>query len=52
MLPRYLLLVLLLGSTGLAQDDHAKSIEAWRAARVTRLTAPGWHCQCKYTLTF
>lgn len=43
MLPRYLLLVLLLGSTGLAQDDHAKSIEAWRAARVTRLTAPdGW----------
>lgn len=40
MLPRYLLLALLLASTSLAQDEHVKSIETWRAARVARLTAP------------
>lgn len=40
MLPRYLLLALLLGASAPAQDDHVKSIETWRAARVARLTAP------------
>lgn len=40
MLPRYLLLALLLSGPVLAQDDHVKSIETWRAARVARLTAP------------
>lgn len=40
MLPRYLLLALLLSTTAFAQDEHIKSIETWRAARVARLTAP------------
>ncbi len=40
MLPRYLLLALLLSLPAFAQDDHVKSIETWRAARVARLTAP------------
>jgi len=40
MLPRYLFLALLLGSTAFAQDEYVKSIETWRAARVARLTAP------------
>lgn len=40
MLPRYLLLALLLSAPVFAQDDHVKSIESWRAARVARLTAP------------
>ena len=40
MLPRYLLLALLLSTSVPAQDDHVKSIETWRAARVARLTAP------------
>ncbi len=34
------MLALLLTAPGLAQDDYAKSIEDWRAARVARLTAP------------
>ena len=43
MLPRYLLLALLLTTPVLAADDYPKSIEAWRAARVARLTTPdGW----------
>lgn len=40
MLPRYLLLALLLSASCFAEDDHVKSIETWRAARVARLTAP------------
>jgi len=42
MLPRCLILALLIASPALA-DDYTKSIEAWRAARVARLTVPdGW----------
>lgn len=43
MLSRLLLLVVLMVAPLAAQDDHVKAIEAWRAARVGRLTAPeGW----------
>lgn len=43
MLLRCLLLALLLTASAFAQDDHTKSIETWRAARVARLTTPdGW----------
>lgn len=42
MLSRCLLLALLVVPAA-AQDDYTKSIEAWRAARVARLTTPdGW----------
>jgi uncharacterized protein (DUF1684 family) len=43
MSPRCLLLALLLSTPLMAQDDYTRSIEAWRTARVARLTTPdGW----------
>jgi uncharacterized protein (DUF1684 family) len=43
MLPRLLLLFTAFLAPLFGQDEHRQSIEAWRAARVARLTAPdGW----------